>query len=349
MREILDSLVSELKQQQTVVIAVIIRSAGSAPRTLGARMLVRKDGSVDGTIGGGALEGKCIQKARDIFLSSAHYLEVDYSLSSPDAAELGMVCGGSVSLLMQKIEPDMLETFVSLQADCRQGKHPALLTILPQNGNSPHLIPFCESRKITSLDEKIVTTLNRDIGRAPYLLHTEKSEIFVEPLASPSVVFVIGAGHVGYATAKLAAFADFEVVVIDDRDEFANADRFENVKEIKIVECFSHCFSELSDDDYVVIVTRGHLHDKDVLAQALKTKAGYIGMIGSTKKRNFVYQSLVEEGFSQNDFNRVSSPIGLDIGADTPHEIALSIVSELVKTRSKKRVEAATKRHSYLR
>lgn len=198
---------------------------------------------------------------------------------------------------------------------------------------SPQLMSYSAVAK-TALAKEIVAQLDKKNCRAPFLLQTEKSEIFVEPLVSPGVVYVVGAGHVGYATAQLARFTGFDVVVIDDRDEFANSDRFKDVQEVKVIESFVDFFGDLSGDDYVVIVTRGHLHDREVLAQALKTKAGYIGMIGSTQKRNFIYQSLIKGGADEGDLNRINSPIGLDIGADTPNEIALSIVAELVKARA---------------
>ncbi len=160
--------------------------------------------------------------------------------------------------------------------------------------------------------------------------------MFVESLVSPGVVYLIGAGHVALATAHLASFAGFDVVVMDDRSEYANQDRFPAAQKVLVLPSFDGCLRDLSSNDYVVIVTRGHIYDRDVLAQALRTKAGYIGMIGSRKKRNVIYDSLREDGFSDLDLKRVHSPIGLSIGAETPNEIALSIVAELVKARSER-------------
>ncbi len=131
----------------------------------------------------------------------------------------------------------------------------------------------------------------------------------------------------------MVVFADFELVVLDDRSEFASNERYPETREVRVVDSFDSCLEDLSANDYVVIVTHGHLHDRDVLAQALRTDAGYIGMIGSRKKRDVIYNSLRDEGFSESDLKRVYCPIGLSIGAATPNEIALSIVSELVKVR----------------
>lgn len=120
----------------------------------------------------------------------------------------------------------------------------------------------------------------------------------------------------------------------DDRAEFANAERYPRAREVSVLDSFADCFDELGSDDYVVIVTRGHLHDRDVLAQALNTGAGYIGMIGSSRKREGVYRSLLAGGYTEDDLQRVHCPIGLAIGADTPEEIAVSIVAEMIRNRA---------------
>jgi xanthine dehydrogenase accessory factor len=132
---------------------------------------------------------------------------------------------------------------------------------------------------------------------------------------------------------------DFFTVVLDDRKEFANRQRFTDADEIVVLPSFETAFeSHLFDpDSYIVIVTRGHSHDKTVLAQALQTNAGYIGMIGSRRKRNIIYRKLLDENFSQADIDRVHSPIGLKIGAETPEEIAVSIVAELIQKRAEHR------------
>ena len=159
-------------------------------------------------------------------------------------------------------------------------------------------------------------------------------EIFVEPVVSDPVLYVFGAGHISRQIVPVASRVGFQVVVIDDRADFADTSHFPEARDIyqlpfeEVMDRFS--IHELS---YLVIVTRGHMHDKNVLAQALKTEAGYIGMIGSSRKRDIIYEKLLEEGFTEKDLSRVHSPIGLDIGAETPEEIAVSIVAELIMVR----------------
>jgi xanthine dehydrogenase accessory factor len=134
----------------------------------------------------------------------------------------------------------------------------------------------------------------------------------------------------------MAAMVGFRISVCDDRQEFANRERFPEAHQIRILENFAQAFAGLAigREDFVIILTRGHLHDKTVLAQALRTEAGYIGMIGSRKKRDAIYAALLKEGFDPADIDRVHSPIGLAIGAETPEEIAVSILAELIFVRA---------------
>jgi len=159
----------------------------------------------------------------------------------------------------------------------------------------------------------------------------------LEPWAAASPLYIFGAGHVSRPTAQVAALAGFRVTVLDDRPEFANAERFPQA-ETRVLDGYDDCFAKLSAGPgaFVVIVTRWHVHDAEVLGQALSTGAGYIGMIGSRRKRDAVYQRLRGQGFTDADLARVHCPIGLDIGAETPEEIAVSIVAELVQARAGK-------------
>ena len=136
----------------------------------------------------------------------------------------------------------------------------------------------------------------------------------------------------------LTQMVDFRTVVLDDREAFANRERFKTADEILVLSDFIGAFSdlEIDEDSYVVIVTRGHRHDKTVLSQALRTKAGYIGMIGSRRKRDATYGAIIKEGFTPEDLDRVHCPIGLVFCAETPQEIAVSIVAELIDARANK-------------
>lgn len=335
MRHVLDRLIQCLEQGKPAMLAAIVRSSGSAPRTSGARMLVLEDGSLAGSVGGGALEGACQAKAAEMFASGAKFAKLGFELHPRSAAEAGMVCGGDVDVLLHRVDCVDLEFFRSLRSEFSRGLRPLLLTFLPQDGKGPrlvHLSPVTGGDVSPVVREELLRKSRKT--RVPFQLQSEVGIIYVEPLVHPGTVWLVGAGHVALATAKIADFTGFEVVVMDDRAEFASCERYPLAREVRVLESFDNCLDDLGVDDYVVIVTRGHLHDRDVLAQALRTEAGYVGMIGSRSKREAVYASLRAEGFSDADLGRVHNPIGLPIGADTPEEIAISIVGELIQVRA---------------
>lgn len=168
------------------------------------------------------------------------------------------------------------------------------------------------------------------------LLEGEKARYFVQTIGAQEHAIIVGAGHVGQALAALCPLVGFRTSVIDDRADFANWERFPSADDIRVQASFQDCFRglTLTPNCYVVIVTRGHAHDRAVLAQSLRSRAGYIGMIGSRKKRDATFQSLREEGFSGDQLAQVHCPIGLAIGAKTPAEIAVSIVAELIAVRA---------------
>jgi xanthine dehydrogenase accessory factor len=180
---------------------------------------------------------------------------------------------------------------------------------------------------------KLVFHLNNEASYDNGLICGGTVEVFVEPILPQPVVYLFGAGHVSTAVAKAANGAGFGVGVIDDRESFANTQRFPMAQEIYT--SFEDAFEKLKPNgsSYLVIVTRGHKEDMRVLAWAVRTKARYVGMIGSRRKVLSVYKALEKEGYRMDEFERVYAPMGLEIGALSPEEIALSIVSELVAVR----------------
>lgn len=332
MQHILNSLIVEIDTGSPCIVATIIQSSGSTPRTSGARMLVKEDGSVVGSVGGGAIEGRCIAAAIKIFTEDSDDVVLKFDLMPNDDADLGMVCGGAVSVLLQRADGSYTKLFQKLKKKYTDGAHPVLLSHLPYKGKKAYF-SILEDEDVGT-KQKVEFHLRQQPKETRFMFFLEEKPIFIETLIQPGTVYLMGAGHVAHAVAKLAKFTHFEVVVTDDRPEFANAERYPDAKEIIIVDKFENCFLDLSIDDYVIIVTRGHTHDRDVLAEALKTNAGYIGMIGSRRKIRAVYDSILKSGFCEKDLDRVSSPIGINIKADTPEEIAVSIIAELIQTRA---------------
>lgn len=177
--------------------------------------------------------------------------------------------------------------------------------------------------------------LNLGNPHEPQVISAGDTRFSIEPLAIYGTVYIFGAGHVSQKLAALTSMVGFRTVILDDRAEFANQKRFPGANEIIVLDDNQTAFKEINLDpeSYIVIVTRGHLHDQVILKQALETNAVYIGMIGSKRKREEIYRSLEAEGISKARLEAVYSPIGLQIGAESPEEIAVSITAELIQTR----------------
>ncbi|HZK11112.1 MAG TPA: XdhC/CoxI family protein [Atribacterota bacterium] len=162
-------------------------------------------------------------------------------------------------------------------------------------------------------------------------------KVFIDILQPKEEVLIFGAGHVAVCVSKLAKMMGFKVTIIDDREEFANKDRFPEADEIvteDIERALTHI--KIAPSTYIIIVTRGHLQDQEVLASVIKSKAAYLGMIGSRKKNATVFQQLIEQGVLKEELDKVHAPIGIDIKAQTPEEIAISIIAEIIQVRRKK-------------
>lgn len=161
-----------------------------------------------------------------------------------------------------------------------------------------------------------------------------KMEVFIEPIVPSEKLFIFGAGHVGQALCRMSALTDFEVIVIDDREEYANKELLPDAKHIVVSE-FANSFNQLEIDDnsFIVIMTRGHAFDELVLELACQTKAKYIGMIGSKSKIKTIFGNLRQKGVNDEKLSAVYSPIGLDISSETPSEIAVSVLAEMIQIR----------------
>ena len=345
MKKIVHTIRDILNTGQPLVLATIISHQGSTPRTAGTKMVVRQDGGFTGTIGGGLLEARVLERAAQTLATGLDNI-LTFDLAHEDVAAMDMICGGNMEVLLELItpEPEQIELYNRIIEGLAGREKLLLATAMDREAEGrirlTHALldaggrPLQEGRLgndiLSAVTPRIINT------RYPVVVDAGAGRLLVEPTLVPSTVYLFGAGHVAVPTAALAALVDFQVVVLDDRAEFADRARFPEASEVKVLAGFDQALSGLDIDpkSYLIIVTRGHLHDKVVLAQALATEACYIGMIGSRRKRNAIYHVLLEEGFTQKDIDRVHSPIGLAIGAETPEEIAVSIVSELVQVRA---------------
>jgi xanthine dehydrogenase accessory factor len=329
---------------ENLVLATIVSRSGSAPRAVGSRMVVRLDGAIVGTIGGGILEARVQDLATEVFGHGQSGLK-KYVLTDQDASQMGMVCGGVVQVLVQFLDasrPGNLELYRDIAASLETRTQAWLITALP-GLDVPGPVAQClfkiEGTIVGDLDHQAVLALtDQPNANQAELSSYQGKHYLVEALGHAGTVYIFGAGHVSQQLAPLATLVGFRTVVLDDRREFANRQRFPDADEVIVLDSFQRAVEglEINADSYLVLVTRGHAYDQTVLRQALSTQAGYIGMIGSGRKRDTIYAALGKAGFSRQDFDRVSSPIGLKIEAETPEEIAVSIVAELIRVRAGK-------------
>jgi len=354
MQEIYSEIVKALVRKEKLALATLITRVGSAPRAVGAKYLVKEDGTSMGSIGGGCVEAEVWQEAQEVMMKGKGRV-LHFRLTSEQLAEGGLICGGNIDIFLESLKEEFLSIYQELIKIKQKGGSAILATLIsvddtfPKEGSSKILIK-ASGEKIGNIfnREQIEKRISREgetllKGNKPTVMVIDseeenspwkKMELLLEPIFSEPTVYIFGAGHVSQQLAPLAKRVAFKVVVIDDREMFANQERFPEADEV-IVSEFEKCFDHLNIDDssYVVIVTRGHLYDGLVLEQAVKTNARYIGMIGSKKKIWTLYQNLTEKGIPKETLNRVYAPIGIDINSETPEEIAVSIVAELIKVR----------------
>ena len=347
MKKLYQNLIQLLSSGQSVVVATVFHSAGLAPRSAGAKMIICADGSIIGTVGGGKLEAETIKLAEAVRQTRQSMIQ-PFDLRGADAASTGMICGGQGQILLDYLDANdpgntlIYEAVLSIMDKAQKAWLITELTSEPVTGRKRQQCLVKQNGTIVgnfvcepAFLEKLAA------GPAKISIHADVKEdrnFLVEPIRTPGVAYLFGAGHVSRQIARLTDMVGFITVVIDDRPVFANKERFPQA-EVVVVENFE-CISQLSinKDSYLVIVTRGHLHDNIVLEQAIETNAAYIGMIGSKKKREHVFRNLLAKGVSQENLRRVHSPIGIDIMAETPEEIAVSIVAELIKARAEREI-----------
>ena len=341
MKQLIQQACTVLSEGKDFVLVTISSQSGSTPRLAGAKMIIRRDGRIHGTIGGGMVEALAMQEAAACFTGQQSQRKA-FDLSNNDAAGTDMICGGQLELFLEYIGANAanLAVFQALLSAMTSGRRVTLVCPLDAGaiGGQRFIVDHQGQSSRADTPEALLSAIKqiRSSTSAATLIEYQGKEYLLSYFAVAGHLFLIGAGHVSACTAEAATQVGFRITVMDDRVEFANKERFPLADRIKVLPSFSDCFQDhmIDADSYVVIVTRGHMHDMEVLDQALRTKAGYIGMIGSRKKRNAIYAKLMDQGVQEAQLERVHCPIGLAIEADTPEEIAVSIVGELIYQRA---------------
>ena len=338
MKELIKQLCDILKQNKDVVLVSVVSHQGSTPRGAGSKMLVNETGLLYGTIGGGLAEGECIAICPQILKDKKTKL-MKFDLTGEIAAQSDMICGGKLDILLTPLNRKYdLIFYETLLSNISQNEVYAI-HCTDEMGKTYHSLKSKNTWLAGKWDDIPIseTEKNKLLDMLP---KNQESFLFqdkyiIEKYISPWQVIILGGGHVSRPTAYLASTVGFDVTVIDDREEFSTSERFPTANMTYTIPDFIDCFKFIipTVNTCIIIVTRGHLYDKTVLAQALKTKASYIGMIGSKRKKAEVYNALKLQGIEQNKLGTVHCPIGISINAETPEEIAVSIIAECIEHR----------------
>ncbi|UCG87864.1 MAG: XdhC family protein [Gemmatimonadota bacterium] len=314
-------------------LATISRRRGSLPMASDAKMLVTVDGRRWGTVGGGCVEADVTEQALAV-VKQNQPASVTHTLNADVAGDIGLSCGGTAEFFVEPVlTSDEAVALYSGVAGAIQQRVPTLVYTSVDWSQGP--------RKLARMGADSIAVgapfAAESLAEPPANLATfldEASNMFVESIPRMPRVVIFGTGHVGAEIAKLANSVGFYVVAIDDREEFANTERLPWANEV-IAEDFRAVLDRLKfdEDDYVLATTRGHSFDAVIIERTAASAARYVGMLGSKRKKVVILKALKEAGVPQEALDRVVTPIGLDIGADTPAEIGVSVVAELVKVR----------------
>jgi len=336
---------------ETVAVATIVDVRGSVPREVGAKMIIHPLGRHVGTVGGGCGEADVLRTALDV-LQTGEPATVHVDLTEDISMQALGVCGGVMDVFVERVASDvqaeigMLPGMLAALRESMLNREPvALATVVQGSAVSPSA-GATGQQAVIWLDREPLGSLGLGAmevqaiedaravlrGRQHKLLKYEEASIFVEVQRRAPELIIVGGGHIALPLAQLASMCDFSVTVLDDRPSFVTEERFPTARQ-RISGPLRETTAGLpmDQDTFVVLVTRGHSHDVECLLEVLDRPVGYIGMIGSQRRVDAVFQLLVDEmGIDPRKLDRVYAPIGIAIGARTPAEIAVCIMAEVI-------------------
>ncbi len=348
MEPVFRAAVEELEQGRPVAVATVVRTSGSTPQKPGAKLLVRSDGSGVGTLGGGCVEGDIWFAAQELMKRGGGAEMRDYQLNEDLAAQDGLVCGGTMYFLIDPIRqaPDYLDLAQEVVAAYEGGKPVAIanLMVAPQGSSlrvGDKMLVREDGNNVGTLgDDRLDKQASRRarelmaLGKNDYVVADDGVEYFIEAFTTPPTLVVVGGGHVSKALAPVAKSVGFRLYVVDDREYFANAERFPEADIVRAGEYAATIRGlPINANTFIVVATRGHQYDDAALAAAMETPASYVGLLGSRRKTILIYEELLQRGWPIERVKAVHAPIGLDIGGRTPEEIAISIMGEILAFR----------------
>lgn len=352
--DIYEEIVTLLGSGRSVVQATVIDTKGSTPRKEGSTMLVRDDGTLAGTIGGGCGEAGVIQKAK-LSLLDGRVREELADLTEDIAMESEGVCGGTLRVFIEPWQPSedaihLAEQLAALSRSEQEVLHHQVIVDQPGRSGDPGTHPLLAKRVMLDTEGKVLAgnlpegMAGLQVLQVPQvpqkvthrLSKVDGLEVYSERWEPVPTLVIIGAGHIAEPLERLGREVGFRTVVVDDRHLFANRERFPDADQVVCGPILDVCRQiDLSSHHYMVLVTRGHTLDMDALRVMIDRQEtlAYLGMIGSRRRIRAVFELLEREGYSRERFEHVRAPIGLNLGAETPGEIAVSVIAEAVAVR----------------
>ena len=318
MEKIFLAIEEQLKMGKPCLLATIIASTGSTPRSSGAYMVVGEAGRICGTIGGGSLEYNVILQGQEQIARQKNFI-YEYTLTMEGSAELGMICGGTCTILYQYLSASDLPLVQEV------------LSVIASKEQYWLLLPVLEGKL------QILHWASEIQGNG--LIEIDGTQYYAERFNFDGKVYIFGGGHLAQEVVPVLSHLGFRCVVLDDREEFSKPELFTGAEEVLCVDFKDLAKAvQITENDYVAVMTRGHLHDADVERFVLKTPAHYIGVVGSRRKAKLTRETLCGEGFTEEQLDRIITPIGLEIGSETPAEIAISIAAQFIQVRANRLV-----------
>ena len=329
------NVIRELQAEgQPVVLVTVTATSGATPRGAGARMLVGREGRLWGTIGGGAVEYRSQQLARQV-LERRESGQHQFTLTREDVEDLGMICGGNVEVFFHYIPqraPEVVALAEEALARMERGQALWLISNISQGGD---LSLYTKNRQV--IGKPVPQWVLERLSRKPKVVEQDGQRYCVEQINDAGRVLIFGCGHVSQELEPVLSHVGFRCVVMDDRPEFARRELFPTAEAVKLVDFSNIAASvDIGPEDYVCVMTRGHAFDTVIQAQVLKCHPCYVGVIGSRKKAAGVHQALkTGYGLTEEELSQVITPIGLEIGAETPAEIAVSVAAQMIQHRAR--------------
>ncbi|NQV16027.1 XdhC family protein [bacterium] len=316
------------------VLCSVVQWKGSVPRKDFPMMLVLEDGSVIGTIGGGSMEHMIAETAVQMLQDSSEPQLFDFDMTGTDVnADVGL-CGGTVKVLVEPFTESIASFYKKMLAQAPENRK-LMVRLIVDGGDANRVTrTLIESNKdISELDPALQDQIkkNFDHQQSRAFRVGDKHHLLWQPFSTPRI-HIFGAGHVGQSVAALAHFNGLTVQVYDDRPDLLTEDRFPNANRIEMA--FPINWDKLpaiEESAFVLIASRKHKHDRELLMGLLKVPLKYVGLVSSTRKWRILAESLVSSGFDSASVSRVHAPVGLDIAAQTVPEIAISIMSEMIR------------------